>query len=385
MKNTISSLLFFAIGFSISAQQSIWSSQRINSPQINTDKTVSFRLYAPFAKTVEIHGYFFSFNKKKENLILSSNGIWEFTTATPLESELYFYNYIVDGVHITDPENINQVRDISSFFSYFIVDGAIGNRYKVQKVKHGNVAKVWYNSPSLGAERRLTIYTPPGYEQSKQKYPVLYLLHGAGGDEDAWESLGRSTQILDNLIAEGKAKPMIVVMPNGNSSKQAAPGKGYETTKINPTLDVQNMSNGKIEKAFPELVHFIDHNYRSIPKKSHRAIAGLSMGGFQSIHISALYPNVYDYVGAFSAAVASPGKDVPLYQDLHQQVIHQFSTPPKLYAIYIGKDDFLYQDNVEYRKFLNINHIKYSYTETSGGHTWKNWRLYLSDFLQKIF
>ncbi len=396
MKATKLMMIGMACLFSISglAQQALWSGKSLISPEINSDKTVTFRLDAPQANKVELQGEFLPAVKMeagghslqgpgKAELTKGKDGVWEFTTAQTLASELYTYTFFVDGVQITDPNNIVQARDVASFSNYFIVGGGVADNYKVQDVPHGTVSKVWYNSPTLNTKRRATVYTPAGYESGKEKYPVLYLLHGAGGDEDAWTSLGRAAQILDNLIAQGKSKPMIVVMPNGNSILDAAPGESISNAK--PALDVNNMANGKIEKSFPDLMNFVEKSYRTLNDKNNRAIAGLSMGGFQTIHISAYYPDKFGYVGPFSAAVTSEAVDVPFYKDFHSQVITQFKNPPKVYSIYIGKEDFLYQDNVNYRQFLDGNKLKYGYTETDGGHTWKNWRIYLTDFLPKLF
>ena len=395
MKTKIALIIMAFLSYSSTfSQQALWSGRALVSPEINSDNTVTFRLSAPQANRVELQGEFLPSLKMefggrsfkapgKAELIKGKDDVWEFTTAQPLASELYTYTFFVDGIQITDPNNIAQIRDVASTSNYFIIGGGLADNYKVQNVPHGTVAKVWYDSPALNMKRRATIYTPAGYEQGKEKYPVLYLLHGAGGDEDAWTSLGRAAQILDNLNAQGKTKPMIVVMPNGNSILEAAPGEGFNDTK--PALDVNNMANGKIEKSLPDLLNFVEKSYRTLNDKNHRAIAGLSMGGFQTIHISAYYPEKFGYIGPFSAAVTSEAKDVPFYKDFHNQVITQFKNPPKVYSMYIGKEDFLYQDNVNYRQFLDDKKFKYGYTETDGGHTWKNWRTYLTDFTQKIF
>ncbi len=161
----------------------------------------------------------------------------------------------------------------------------------------------WYHSNALGLDRRLQVYTPPFYDSTNRNYPVLYLLHGSGGDENAWVELGSLPRIMDNLLAEGKIEPMIVVMPNGNPSKQAAPGETTENLAYKPQMSNKfpGFKRGSYEMAFPEIVNFIDTRYRTIPDKAHRAIAGLSMGGMHSLTISANYPDLFDYVGLFSA------------------------------------------------------------------------------------
>ena len=221
------------------AQQSLMGGQTAKSPEINPDGSVTFRLIAPKAKRVQITGDIIppipaDMNGMRMDMpatvdMVERNGVWEYTTA-PLEPELYSYVFKVDGTTTLDPSNIYMYRDVATWSNILIVTkekGDKGDLYSVNKVPHGNVAKVWYDSPTLELSRRLTVYTPAGYDNpgNKTKYPVLYVLHGAGGDEDAWPNLGRAAQILDNLIAAGKVKPCIMVMPNGNTNTSAAPGE----------------------------------------------------------------------------------------------------------------------------------------------------------------
>ena len=250
----------------------------------------------------------------------------------------------------------------------------------MNKVPHGTVARRWYNSPGLGMERRLTIYTPAGYENSGKRYPVLYLLHGAGGDEEAWIALGRTAQILDNLIAQGKAKPMIVVMTNGNAGQEAAPGESSYDQQ--PSMNQPGNIPGKFEAAFPDVVNFIDKNYRTIKQKSGRAISGLSMGGGHTINISMDFPDMFDYIGVFSSTLFRQGND---YSEAIEKLKVQFAKKPKLYWIAIGKDDFLYKSCTEFRQRLDENNLKYTYFENGEGHIWKNWRIYLSMFAPQLF
>ena len=265
------------------------------------------------------------------------------------------------------------------------MNGDKGNLYKVNKVAHGTVARRWYNSPGNGMERRMTIYTPAGYETSKAKYPVLYLLHGMGGDEEAWIALGRTSQILDNLIAQGKAKPMIVVMTNGNVSQEAAPGEST-LGMYKPTFQLPNTMDGKFEETFTDVIKFIEGNYRVKAEKSGRAIAGLSMGGFHSLHISRYYPNTFDYVGLFSAAIMADAKVTSkVYENVDSTLKAQMKNGYKLYWIGIGKADFLYKNVTEYRAKLDGMGMKYTYRESEGGHTWTNWRTYLSEFAPLLF
>jgi enterochelin esterase family protein len=233
--------------------------------------------------------------------------------------------------------------------------------------------------------RRITLYTPPGYESGKTKYPVIYLLHGMGGDEEAWIALGRTSQILDNLIAQGKAKPMIVVMPNGNVAQEAAPGES-SLGFYKPSMQVEHTMDGKFEETFPDVVRFVESNYRVIRKKECRAIAGLSMGGFHSLHISRYYPNTFGYVGLFSAAIMPDEQATSkVYQNVDATLAAQMKNGYKLYWIGIGKTDFLYENNAGFREKLDKMGMKYTYVESEGGHTWTNWRVYLSQFAQLLF
>ena len=245
-------------------------------------------------------------------------------------------------------------------------------------------------------QRRMTIYTPPGYDKGG-KYPVLYLLHGAGGDENAWSELGRAAQILDNLIAMGKAKPMIVVMPNGNPNCQAAPGEwsfgmytpGFGNSGTGPT----EPAVATIPASFMDIVNYVDANYRTIKKREGRAVCGLSMGGGHTFAISLTYPTTFDYYGLFSAGLhlGSGYRNQPFAEqikndpDFAQQSARLFGSKPKLYWMGMGKTDFLYQSTVDLRDYWDSKGYKYEYIETDGGHIWRNWRIYLTLFAQKIF
>lgn len=380
------------------AQQALWGAGDIVSPQVNKDHTVTFRIHAPKTSKVEVEGDFLPARKfetpfgvmegpGRAALTEGKNGVWEFTTEA-LPSEMYSYSFYVNDMKMTDPSNVYQNRDIATITNYFLVDGGQADNYIVQDVPHGNVAKVWYDSPGLGMTRRMTIYTPAGYEKSGKKYPVLYLLHGAGGDENAWVEQGRAAQILDNLIAQGKAEPMIVVMPNGNGGQQAAPGEAADGMPKPQFMNPKTM-DGAIEKAFPDVMKYVEKNYRVKTDKNSRAICGLSMGGFHSLYISAYYPNKFGYVGLFSAATSKQaskeGQLSDVYQNLEQKLAVQFKNAPKLYWIGIGKTDFLYKDNQEYRSLLDKHGYKYTYMETDGGHIWRNWRVYLTEITPLLF
>lgn len=356
------------------------------SPEIN-GKNVTFRLLAPNATSVKLQGNWLPSKGMEAGTIdlqKDKNGIWSFTDNN-YQPDIYTYSFIVDGVKANDPNNAYQVRDVSSVMSMFMVDGEQSKNYKVQNVPHGTVSKIWYSSKGLKEDRRLSIYTPAGYEKSKEKYPVLYLLHGMGGDEEAWMTLGRASQILDNLIAQGKAKPMIVVMPNGHTSNSAAPGESskglYKIDMVTPDI-----FSGDMEAYFNEIITFTESNYRTKKDAKNRAIAGLSMGGFHSLYISANQPKMFDYVGLFSPAILPPDeKKSPIYQDLDAKLKTQQTNTYKLYWIGIGKTDFLYKNVEEYRQKLDKMNFNYKYIESEGGHTWSNWRTYLNDFVPQLF
>lgn len=396
MKKIASLILLLATCAASYAQQALWGGSQIVSPEINAAGTVTFRLAAPSANTVQVTGDFLPTQKMKTpfgefdgpgvaDLVKNNDGVWSYTTTEALQPELYSYTFLVDGVKMTDPSNVFQIRDVNSVTNVFLIGGERADLYKVANVPHGTVAKQWMHSDKLGIDRRMTVYTPAGYEDSKEKYPVFYLLHGMGGDENAWTELGRAAQILDNLIAQGKAKPMIVVMTNGNAALEAAPGESSEGFK-QPTMQLPKTMEGSFEEAFPEVVNFIDSHYRTLADKRHRAIAGLSMGGFHSLHISKENPDMFDYIGLFSAAIM-PDKNVTstIYQDIDVKLKKQFDKKPALYWIGIGNKDFLYQANADFRKKLDSMGVKYTYYETGEGHIWKNWRIYLTEFIPLLF
>ncbi len=389
-----------AFAMTMNAQETVHlNTGDIVSPEIHADNTVTFRLLAPQAKTVELEGSFLPKQKvqtplgeveqaTRAKLTNDGKGLWSYTSSV-LSPELHTYSFFVDGMRINDPSNVYMLRDIATYQNYFLIDGELSANYFVREVPHGTIEKVWYPSPTLGmSQRRATVYLPACYDaRDARSFPVLYLLHGSGGDENAWMELGRASQILDNLIAQGKCRPMIVVMPNGNGAQQATPGE-YPNSMYKPMFINPKCMEGSIEAAFvKDLVSYIDGHYNTIRNSDYRAVAGLSMGGFHSLYISANHPNYFSYVGLFSAAVSRQGKGENdwIYSDLDQKLKNQFKLNPKLYYIAIGTADFLYNDNVAFRKKLDEIGAKYEYVETDGGHEWRNWRKYLNWFLPKLF
>ena len=369
------------------AQQQLGQRPRVKSPIVNADGTVTFNFYDPTAQRVSVNGDFKEIGSQRLDMKKQDNGVWTVTTA-PLNPELYSYSLSVDGQRFVDPANSYVNRDISTLSNIFIVSKSTndkGHLYQVNNVPHGTLSRVWYDSPTLGQQRRMTVYMPAAYD-GKKRFPVMYLLHGHGGDETAWGDLGRASQIMDNLIAEGKCVPMIVVMPNGNPTCNAAPGWWHEGM-YTPDGNAFNQRGAKatMEESFMDIVKFVDSHYQTIAKRSGRAVTGLSMGGGHTFGISRLYPETFDYYGLQSAAtrMAFGGSDSQAKFD--EQMARLFNSKPKLYWIAIGKEDFLMQMNKDLRKYLDEKGYPYEYYENDGGHIWRNWRIYLTMFAQKIF
>lgn len=377
------------------AQDAIFvENQEIVSPEVNADGTVTFRLVAPKAITAQVWGDFLPEGTLAD--MTEENGVWTYTSAS-LPAELYSYYFVVNGQEVLDPSNVYRYRNIANYYNTLLVSrekGDVGDLYSVHEVPHGDIHEVWYDSPTLQMQRRMLVYTPAGYDRGG-KYPVLYLFHGAGGDEEAWLDLGRVAQIMDNLIAEGKAKPMIVVMPNGNMNAQAVAGKWskgmYKPSFMQHTNPVPTAS---MEQSFPDIQKYVESHYNVIKNRKGRAVAGLSMGGGHTYAVSKEYPGNFDYIGLFSPAILyginsnfmeTNLQSLRADQKLSRQIDALKAAKPKLYWIGIGNTDFLYSQNKDYRTYLDEKQFPYEYYENDGGHIWVNWRKYLTIFAQKIF
>lgn len=364
---------------------------RIVSPEILTDNMVTFRVYAKDASKITVSGEWQAGFGASEALVKNDTGLFSLTVG-PLKPELYGYTFSIDGVRTIDPGNVQVRRDGSNYQSFFIIPGPESDLY-LQKigVPHGTMAKIWYKSAVLNMDRRLYVYTPAGYEGSTKKYPVFYLFHGAGGDEDAWTNMGRAAQIMDNLIAQGKAIPMIVVMTNGNANQAGAQN---EVPPI-PSMGEQGMAAyqryaGKFEEHLvKDVVPFIEKNYRTLTGRDNRAIAGLSMGGAHTQTITNNNPGMFGYIGVFSMGIMNMGPQNTDAAKLEQERIAKLEALKKsgykLYWIGCGKDDFVYKGVVTLRETLDKVGLKYTYRESTGGHTWANWRIYLSEFAPLLF
>ncbi len=343
------------------------------SPDIQGD-SVTFRLKADYATVVKLSGSWMP-NPWGDTIDMTrgANNVWSVKIALP-SPEIYTYNFVVDGVAVNDPQNVLVQRDGTRYLPMITVPGERTENYGEAVKQHGTVSHPWYESKILGMNRRLTVYTPYGYEANpKKKYPVLYLLHGAGGDEEAWISMGRTAQILDNLIEKGLAEPMIVVMPNGNANQAAA--RTLNIPEAQMDWRDPSMQNAYVKSLCEEIVPFIEKNFRAVAKPASRAIAGLSMGGGHTISASILYPEMFDYICPLSAA----GQATP------EQIAALKKAGVKLYFLACGNTDFLFEGSKALDKTLTEQGLDHIFYVSDGGHVWSNWRLYLNTFAQKLF
>ncbi|WP_339865645.1 alpha/beta hydrolase-fold protein [uncultured Algoriphagus sp.] len=380
LKSALSALLVFGSVHTTPAQEiSAMQAPKVVSPEVGPDNSVSFRVFSPNANEVTVNGSWMGF---RETLPLTKgeDGVWS-ATIDPLPSSMYHYNFFIDGVSAIDPTNPEALRDGTRYASLLMVPGAGASTFELNKVPHGNISKVWYQSPSLESYRRMYVYTPPGYDSGNDKYPVLYLLHGAGGDEDAWSALGRANYILDNLIAEGKAKPMLIVMTNGNawqtSTLQNKPG--VETI----TRENRAQFQGKFEESLvKDVIPYIEKNYSVIANKDGRALAGLSMGGGHTITASIENPGTFGYIGVFSSGIFDANADMA---ELEKKFTALKASGVEKYWVACGVDDFVMDSNKRLLSILDKTGLEHEYHESAGGHTWANWRDYLSIFAPVLF
>ena len=331
---------------------------RLVSPEVKGDRTVTFRFHAPRAHQVLV---------AVENLdgvrplLLGEDGVWAVTLG-PFEPELYSYNFVVDGVEAVDPLNPNIKIGIRTTHSLLDVPGDPPLFFEERPVPRGTVHLHRYESKTLGVTRGLNVYTPPGYEADlKSVYPVFYLLHGAGDNERGWSTIGRANVILDKLIAEEKAVPMIIVMPNGHA----------------PTTE--GMENPFQRDLIEEIIPYVEAQYRTKRGSENRALAGLSMGGFQTLEIGIGRQDLFGWIGVFSGGIRDS------YEQTHGPFLDTANKKLRLFWIGIGKTDFLWERNENLLKLLEKKGVKHTFRLSEGGHTWKNWRYYLHEFLQLIF
>ncbi|MBP5319141.1 MAG: esterase [Paludibacteraceae bacterium] len=378
------------IGTALAQQNTSYRAGDLVSPVVNPDGTVTFSLQAPKAKKVEVIGdWEEAGGYGLMKLVSKKEGIWSYTTPA-LKSEMYMYRFIIDGVTVIDPLNPFSRRDVGNIFSIFYVGGGYGDLYQVHDVPHGTVETVWYASAETQGQRRLQVYLPPSYlSDSHKSYPVLYLLHGSGGDENAWLDLGQINRIMDNLIAQKRIREFIVVLPNGTISKPAAAGETSDNMDFRPVMThlLPDYKNGRYEASFDEIVGFVDRTYRTDAQRHSRAIAGLSMGGFHTWMIGLNHPQLFDYYGLFSAGLDLNIGQKPFaaYSNYEQKQTTFKNSGYQLFWIACGTDDFLYNINTEFRKQLDEKKIPYQYRESTRGHLWINWREYFVEFVEKLF
>ncbi len=354
------------------------------SPEILPDNRVVFRLFAPKATKVSVTGEWMTGTGASEDMVKGDTGLWTLSVG-PLKPEYYGYKFIIDSVTVLDPNNLHIRRDWLGHESVLLIPGKETELYFARDVPGGTLSKVWYDSPVIGLRRRLFVYTPPGYEKGIDKYPVLYLLHGGFNDEETWSSMGRLNVIMDNLIAQGKAIPMIVVMPNGNPDQAAVSFESYPFTLPSGKDDNSpafNMMNGLFEISIvKDIIPFIEANYRVPANRENRAIIGYSMGGGQTFRITSDYPDVFGYIGLFGPAIFPQ----PPETDMKMEALKE--ADPILYWIGCGVEDNLcYEGTTEILlPMLKKFNISFLYNETTGGHNWFNWRIYLTECVPLLF
>ena len=369
--------LFIFMGSFAQELANFMGTQPVVSPKIG-EKEVVFKISAPYANSVKLSGSWMIAPATSIDMIKDNSGVWSVSVTTP-SPELYTYNFIVDGLSINDANNIFTQRDGTRYLSVLLIPGELTANYFEAK-QRGNLSQVWYDSPTLGMTRRMFIYTPYGYENSSIKYPVLYLLHGAGGDEDAWSTMGRACQILDNLIEKGLAVPMLVVMPNGNPTQVAA------RTQMIPEKVVDRTAPGfadvYVKSIVQDIVPYVEKNYKVIAKPGSRALAGLSMGGGHTISCTSMYPGFFSYICPLSYGIRITDENKAKYNADFKALKKEGY---KLYFLACGSSDFLVELANTLDKTLTSNGLKHTYFVTPGGHTWANWRIYLNTFTPQLF
>lgn len=355
---------------------------QFESVEVSGERKITFRVHAPKAEAVrlstfDIPGVNFGADMKK-----GDKDIWEVTVG-PVPAGAYRYQFNVDGLTVADPRNTVTSESNLSVSSLVYVPGS--EVFDAKDVPHGAVAEVNYNSQSLKHSRRMHIYTPPGYEKSQEAYPVLYLLHGAFDCDDSWSTVGRAGYILDNLIASKKAKPMVVVMPAGHTSRFRFGGAGGNSLEKQIAEFIEDFNK--------DLRPYVEKNYRLVDDRDHRAIAGLSMGGAQTLDIAFGNLQDYGYVGVYSSGIfgiaggfggAPPSTD---WEDRHKATLDNAEVRKGLKLVWfgVGKEDFLLKTSQGTTAMLKTHGFQVVENETDGGHTWINWRNYLSDFAPLLF
>ncbi len=353
----------------------------LKSPEVLPDNRVAFRIYAPKATEITISGDFLPAGPGPK-LEKDEQGVWSYT-AGPLAPDFYSYSFTVDGVRTLDPKNAMVKQGINSLDNMFELPGAEAAFEANQQVPHGDIRTVWFSSTVLETQRSMRVYTPPGYDAAKTKYPVLYLLHGGGDEDSGWSTIGRAGFILDNLLAQGKIKPMVVVMPNGSLPRPpAAPG-----AQPSPGLFADRFTDHLMK----DIVPYVERHFRVLATPQQRAIAGLSMGGMQTLAVVMTNPDQFGYVGVFSSGIASFRQDTNAVEEFEKRYDKtlgdkdSFNKSVKLLWFSIGEKDFLHKANENAMDVMKRHGIRFVSNESEGGHTWINWRHYLNQFAPMLF
>ena len=352
------------------------------STEVSPERKVTFRVHAPKAEGVrlgssDLPGVGMAAEMKK-----GDNGVWE-ATVGPVPAGAYRYNFQVDGVTVIDPRNPATSESNANTWSLVLVPGS--ETFDLKDVPHGAVAEVPYYSSTLKKFRRMHVYTPPGYEKGQGEYPVFYLLHGAGDCDDSWTSVGRAGVILDNLIAAGKAKPMIVVMPAGHTGQFRFGGGGGNSFQKQMDEFAEDFAN--------DVRPYVEKNYRVKADRSNRAIAGLSMGGAQTLNVAFDKLPDYGYIGVYSSGVFGivggfgGGAPSTQWEDAHKATLDDAALKKGLKLVWFGcgKEDFLVQTSKATVEMLKKHKFDVTEKDTDGGHTWLNWRDYLAEFAPMLF
>lgn len=352
------------------------------SPQVNADKTITFRYQAPQAKTVELSA---QFEKAPVAMTKDAQGIWSVTVG-PVKPDIYPYSFRVDGVTVMDPANVAFFPNERFKASLVDVPGDQPLIHAMRDVPHGSINYEYY--PSMeGTTGSVVVYTPPGYDQNpKQKYPVYYLISGTTDTEETFFKVGKTNLILDNLLAEGKAKPMIIVMPYGNIAARVAEQKGG-TKPADPTVrdgaDAVKRANDFATDLVSNVIPYVEKNYRAIANRDNRAIGGFSRGGGQTLRTAFSNMDKFAWVCAYSSYLSPQEMDGNFSQIVNKP--DQTNKQLKLLWVSVGSDDFLYKGTVEFMDYLKAKQVKYKSLITDGGHTWMNVKTYVAATTPLLF
>ena len=360
----------------------------LKSPEVAPDHKVTFRIYAPKASEVTIGGDWIAQGLGSGGkLEKDQQGVWSITVG-PLVPDFYSYSFTVDGVRTVDPKNAMIKQGVSSLDSMFEVPGPEAAFEANKDIPHGEIRQAWYHSGTLNMMRRMHVYTPPGYDASSgERYPVFYLLHGGGDEDSGWSTIGRAGFIMDNLLAERKARPMLVVMPNGSLPRRGnlppfQPGGPPSPEFVAAREAAQQRFTDELLK---EVVPFVEKTYRVVADREARAIAGLSMGGGQTLRVVTTHPDQFAYVGVWSAGLFGNAKQFEERNAAFLGDADRVNKLVKLLSISVGDKDFLLAGSKDLAALLEKKGIKHEFHLSGGGHTWINWRHYLNEFAPKLF